>query len=239
MKLTKNIAVDLLLSDQVVRSGPFRGTYIGSYSQTVGRPKWLGTYERELHPAWRSILAASPRTIFDIGGAEGYYACGLLRALPEARLDVWEALERERGLLRRNATRNGVGDRCTIHGFCDEAALNEAIARTPPDLVISDIEGGEFELLSEAVLARLRGATLVVETHGLAVFESLLSRMRATHDAEVIEPQPRTVADWPLPWYLYATATLKHWAVQEHRVMPTPWIVAWPQNRRPTAAPSA
>lgn len=229
MRLTKNLLADWHLRSHVVRRGPFQGTYVASYSEAMGRPKWLGTYEKELHPAWRRILAGCPRRIFDIGGAEGYYACALLRALPDARLDVWEELERERGLLRHNAERNGVADRCTIHGFCDEAALVEAIARTPPDLVICDIEGGELGLLTEAMLGRLRAATLVIETHGRDVFESLLARVRTTHDAEIVDPQPRTTADWPLPWYLHATDTLKHWAVQEHRVMPTPWIVGWPR----------
>lgn len=230
MKVSKNLLAELYLGSHVVRSGPFRGTHVASYSETVGRPKWLGTYEMELHPAWRSILDTSPRTILDIGGAEGYYACGLLRALPHAHVDVWEALDRERELLRLNARANGVGDRCTIHGFCDDAALGDAITRSAPDLVICDIEGGEHELLSEAMLHRLRSAALVVETHGRDVFESLLTRVRQTHDADIIEPRPRTSSDWPLPWYLYATPTLKHWAMQEHRVLATPWIVGWPRR---------
>lgn len=242
MKITKNLLVDLLLARPVVRSGPFRGTYVQSYSSTVGRPKWLGTYEQELHPVWRRILAANPRVIFDIGGAEGYYACALLRALPQARLEVWEDLERERELIRLNAAKNGVSNRCDIHGFCDPASLAAAAERTPPNLVICDIEGGERDLLTAATLETLRTATLVVETHGLEVFNGLLELMRHTHDVEQIEPQPRTIADWPLPSYLFATDTLKHWATQEHRVMPTPWIVGWPKGTlaavRPTPSQS-
>jgi hypothetical protein len=230
MKLTKNLLVDLYLATPVVRSGPFRGTYVRSYSHTVGRPKWLGTYERELHPAWNAIIAAAPQTIYDIGGAEGYYACGLLRALPRARLEVWEALERERELLRLNAARNGVAARCGVHGLCDESALDEALRRAQPDVVICDIEGGERELLTEAMLQRLHTATLVVETHGLDVFETVRCRMQATHEVEVIEPQQRTIADWPLPWYLFGSEWHKHWTVQEHRVMPTPWVVGWPRR---------
>lgn len=237
MKLTKNLLVDLYLATPVVRSGPFRGTYVHSYSQTVGRPKWLGTYERELHPAWNTIIAAAPQTIYDIGGAEGYYACGLLRALPRAHLEVWEALERERELLRLNAARNGVAARCTVHGLCDEAALDEALRRVPPDVMICDIEGGERELLSEAMLQRLHATTLVVETHGLDVFETVRCRMQVTHEVEVIEPQQRTIADWPLPWYLFGSRWLKHWTVQEHRVMPTPWIVGWPRRCASVATP--
>jgi hypothetical protein len=239
MKITKNLLVELHLARPIIRSGPFRGTYVQSYSQTVGRPKWLGTYEKELHPAWQRILATSPRVIFDIGGAEGYYACALLRALPHARLEAWEALEREQDLLRRNAARNGVSDRCTILGFCDQSAFVAAASRTPPDLVICDIEGGERDLLTATTLDLLRRATLVVETHGMDVFDGLLTLMRDTHECEVIHPQPRTVADWPLPPYLYATDTLKHWAIQEHRVMPTPWIIGWPREDNRAAPGSA
>lgn len=237
MKITKNVLVDIHLSARIVRSGPFRGTYVQSYAQSVGLPKWLGTYEQELNPAWHRILAASPRAILDIGGAEGFYACGLLRALPKARLEVWETLDRERELLRHNASRNGVLDRCTIHGFCDSTAFAAAVNRMSPDLVICDIEGGERDLFTAATLNSLRPATLVIETHGAEVFAGLLSLIRDTHDVEVIHPRPRTVADWPLPWYIYATDTLKHWAVQERRVMPTPWIVGWPKAIRASATP--
>jgi len=230
MRLTKNILADWRLSRRTVHTGPFRGTFVESYSEGVGKPKWLGTYERELHGVWEKVLERTPRRLFVIGAAEGYYACALLRLLPGARADAWEALERERGLIATNASRNGVSGRCDVHGFCDRDALREAIARTPPDLVIMDIEGGERDLLTADVLESLRGAVLVVETHGLDVLEGLRTLVSRTHDIEVIHPEPRTAADWTLPWYLHATPTLKHHAVQEHRVMPTPWIVAWPRR---------
>jgi hypothetical protein len=87
------------------------------------------------------------------------------------------------------------------------------------------------------MLERLRDATLVIETHGTDVFECLRSRVGVTHDVDVIEPQPRTSADWTLPWYLYATEFFRHWAVQERRVMATPWIVASPRRTEITTAP--
>lgn len=231
MKLTKNLLTEWYLSRRLIRSGPFRGARVESYSETVGRPKWLGTYEKELHPVWRKILATSPKRIFDIGGAEGYYACALLYLLPNATLDVWETLDRERGLLRDNSIRSGISHRLVIHGHCDPPALEHAVMAACPDLLICDIEGGERELLTEGVLRTLQRTTLVVETHGLDVYEEILERVRMTHDTEVCEPRPRTVADWPLPWIFYATETYKHYAVQEHRVMPTPWIIGWPRGR--------
>jgi hypothetical protein len=39
--------------------------------------KLLGTYEQELHPVFEEVIAKQPRTIIDIGAAEGYYAVGL------------------------------------------------------------------------------------------------------------------------------------------------------------------
>jgi hypothetical protein len=40
-------------------------------------PKWLGTYELELHSIIKGILRAEYNTIIDIGSAEGYYSVGL------------------------------------------------------------------------------------------------------------------------------------------------------------------
>lgn len=231
MKITKSIAADLYLASGKVRHGPFRGTFLTSYPGASVRNKWLGSYEKELHSVWDRILAARPRTIFDIGGAEGLYACGLLRLLPEANLYVWETLERERDLIRRNTARNAVANRCVIHGTCDISTLKTAITRLSPDLLICDIEGAERELLTPGILDDLRSSTLVVETHGLEVFEGLLRFVSTTHDVEVIHPRPRTSADWTLPWWIYATNHFKHWAVQERRTIPTPWIIGWPRAK--------
>ena len=53
-------------------------------------PKLLGCYEFELHP---HILAAAGRgydAVINVGAAEGYYAVGLARLMPEARVYAYD-----------------------------------------------------------------------------------------------------------------------------------------------------
>ncbi|MDP6095842.1 MAG: hypothetical protein QGG67_07640 [Gammaproteobacteria bacterium] len=46
-------------------------------------PKLLGCYEQELHHVANSIAETGYKNVVNIGCAEGYYAVGLTRLLPE------------------------------------------------------------------------------------------------------------------------------------------------------------
>src|SRR5688500_985732 len=70
-----------------VRRGPFHGmTYpesaVGLAEQLV--PKLLGSYECELHGALEQVIQGDYEQVVDIGAADGYYAVGLARALPDS-----------------------------------------------------------------------------------------------------------------------------------------------------------
>src|SRR5262245_45426434 len=66
-----------------VQHGPFKG--LAYFDETVWgsiTPKWLGSYEAELHPAIEEIISRPYETIIDVGCAEGYYAVGLAATIP-------------------------------------------------------------------------------------------------------------------------------------------------------------
>ncbi len=76
----------------VVQGGPFRGmTYLAASSESCHIPKLLGCYEIELHPAIERAAARSYARVLNIGSAEGYYAIGLARRLPGARVGAFDA----------------------------------------------------------------------------------------------------------------------------------------------------
>lgn len=72
----------------IVASGPFAGMRLHpEYSEL---PKFLGTYEANLHPAIRRLTARRYDVILNIGCAEGYYAIGFARAVPGAQVQAFD-----------------------------------------------------------------------------------------------------------------------------------------------------
>src|SRR5262245_23301735 len=91
-----------------VSGGPFAGLrYPGLEPLSLG-PKLLGLYERELHGAVEDAIRAQPGVIVNVGAADGYYAVGLARRCPDARVVAYEADPAQRALLQRVASANGV-----------------------------------------------------------------------------------------------------------------------------------
>src|SRR3954453_18506601 len=164
-----------------VSGGPFAGLRYPGLGPHSLAPKLLGVYERELHGAIEDAIRAQPATIVNVGAADGYYAVGLARRCPEARVVAYEADAEQRALLSRVVAENGVT--VEIKGAASRADLAAA-------LVVMDCEGCERELLAESF-----GATVIVELHDVydpGVGDEIVRRFAATHDVTVVPtgPQP-------------------------------------------------
>lgn len=167
-------------------------------------PKILGTYELELCDVIEHLIKLRPKKILVIGAAEGYYAVGFARCLPEAKLVCWETSERGRLLQTELFEANGIEtDRRTISGFCSMSSLQDLLCcldDSGSTLIIVDIEGGEALLLDPVMLPQLRNCYLLVEIHEFAIngVEQLLSsRFSTSHSIKCIQARHRTLDDWP------------------------------------------
>ncbi|MBE7217733.1 MAG: methyltransferase [Caulobacteraceae bacterium] len=208
----------------LVLGGPFAGMlYLGDASEGGLAPRLLGTYESELHPVLEGLVARGVDRIIDVGCAEGYYAVGLARMIPDARVEAYDIDPKARAACAELARRNEVADRVEIRERFDIETLDEVPTGT---LVFVDAEGAEAEILSEHAPDALRNADLIVETHpGLrpGVTELLRDRFAPTHEVEVVRERLR-----PAPPELaarFATPLDEFLALWEWRATPTPWLV--------------
>jgi len=177
----------------VVTGGPFAGMRYPRRA-AVGRivAKLIGSYEEELHGVLEDFLRGGPRTVVNIGSAEGYYAVGLARALPEARVHAFETDAGRRALCGELARENGVEERVLLHGACTAGDLARLPA--PGDLVVCDCEGFETEVLRPDLVPWLLGARLLVELHDAFVpgtREALTARFAPTHTIRLVAEAPR------------------------------------------------
>lgn len=215
----------------VVRSGPFAGLEYPDWAMSevdLYSPKVLGTYEREIHVALEALIEAAPRRVVNIGAAEGYFAVGIARRLPDAEVHAFELDDRLRSQLATIAERNGVADRIRILGECDIAAL-EPLAG-PDTLIVSDCEGGELTLLDPVRIPALAETAMLVETHDLLVAgatQVTADRFAATHLVGRADSTPRFVDD--VPGIDFMPLVSQQLAISEFRRGPQSWLTLRPR----------
>jgi precorrin-6B methylase 2 len=212
-----------------IMGGLFAGMeFVAEAAEGPLAPKLLGVYENELHPHLTAFMAAGIDTVIDVGCAEGYYAVGLARAMPGAKVYAYDIDENAQRVCAELAARNGVTDRVIVGGEFSPDGF-EAFAGQRV-LVIVDAEGAELDILQPALSPALAGMSIIVETHDVyrpGALVTMIERFSPTHDILRVEQQPKTF-DVP-PWLVGLPHLDQLLAVWEWRAQPTPWLVMRPK----------
>lgn len=211
----------------VILSGPFQGmSFVRNVAEGCCVPKLLGCYEEELHPYVERAVSAGYAQIVNIGVAEGYYAVGLARRVPNARIFAFDIDENAQRTCAAVAEANGVAERVQVGGLFrgeDFAKHAEPDART---LLVCDIEGAERELLDPAAYPALRRMDIIVELHDCIepqLSTTVPARFAGTHDVTLVKQAGRAR---PLPEVFQQLSHLDQLlAVWEWRAGPTPWAI--------------
>ncbi|HKD09370.1 MAG TPA: hypothetical protein VKB79_25925 [Bryobacteraceae bacterium] len=152
--------------DQRILNGPFTGMkYTPSRAVCSSiMPKLLGSYEAELHDALARLVNRQYSAIVDVGCAEGYYAVGLARLLPDIPVYAYDTDADARQMCLELADANGVAERIQLGGFCTAETLG-SLPLGNRALIISDCEGYERLLFTPESLSALARHDLLIETH--------------------------------------------------------------------------
>lgn len=218
-------------SGSVVLSGPFAGmNYPVRAAEGARAARLLGAYEASLAPVIETIVARGYDLVIDVGSAEGYYAVGLARRMPGARVLACDENPKAQDLCRTLAAANGVADRVILQGRLDHAGFDQC--RGHRSLVICDIEGAEEALLDPGEAPGLLEADILVEAHdclkpGLSAV--LAARFAASHRVRRID---RRIDASGLPAWMESLGDLDRLlALWEWRIGPTPWL--WMEREEP------
>jgi precorrin-6B methylase 2 len=211
-------------------SGPFAGMeYLSAATEGALIPRLLGTYESELHPHLAAFAAEGLDCVIDVGCAEGYYAVGLARMMPQATIYARDISEKARAACTALAERNGVSDRVVVGGEFPPDGFEAFAGRRV--LVMVDAEGAELEILQPALSPALAHMNVVVETHDVfrpGALATLIERFQATHEIVRVDQQPK-IFELP-PWMKGLTHLDQLLAVWEWRLRPTPWLIMRPHR---------
>lgn len=207
----------------VIAAGPFQGmTYAVRAAEGSRAARLLGVYEASLAPVIETIVARAYPLVIDVGSAEGYYAVGLARRMPGARVLARDADPRARTLCQDLARQNGVADRVEVGGTMTHADF--AVCAAQPTVIICDIEGAEADLLDPALAPGLVQADILVECHDVlspGLTDRIAARFAATHKVTRIG----RLLDGRLPDWMETLSDLDRLiALWEWRGGPTPWL---------------
>ena len=187
----------------VVRYGVFEGLKLENGSHISDGPlamKVLGLYETELTEA---ITQRRFETIVNMGGGDGYFSVGFLHAGLAERSVTFELDPKGRETIERNARSNGVADRITILGPAGPDFAQQVLAQgidPAQTLIVCDIEGAEFDLLTAETVEKLADATWGIELHskpGSKEERQLEAAFAPTHQTRIIKATPRQWAGMP------------------------------------------
>ncbi|MDQ1159498.1 hypothetical protein QE385_003895 [Sphingomonas sp. SORGH_AS 950] len=157
-------------TDSTVQRGILTGYRIGDVhwgEAAVG--SWLlGTYEVQVC-ALLDRLASPGRLLLDIGAADGLYGIGLVAVGAFGRSICFEANSTARDRLSKRAEELVLAEKVTVYGAAEQDSIAALLASEGPlvegTVVLCDIEGGEFDLLTSEVLALFARCHVIVELH--------------------------------------------------------------------------
>jgi hypothetical protein len=185
----------------VVQRGPFSGMRIPEGYVSCRFEKTIGSYEAELHPLLGRLREEKAYTeIINVGCAEGYYAVGLLKCFPEARLVAFERSAALRDDCARLAQLNGVRDRLELGGACD----TETLASLDPEgevLLVMDVDGAELDLYDPEAVPWLKRSDFLIELHDCFIpglSDRIRPRLEANHTVSWIANCGLRYSDYPI-----------------------------------------
>ena len=214
-----------------VLSGPFAGMdFLPRSAEGCHVAKLLGCYEQPLHPFIERAVRSGYEVVLNVGCAEGYYAVGLARRMPVARVHAFDLDPRAREACAGLAEKAGVADRVEVRDEFRTADFADYAGRRV--LLLCDIEGAEKALLDPADAPALRGIDLIVECHDGAA-KVLMDRFAPSHDvAAVVDDGLRRLENAPA-WFRQLAHLDQLLATWEWRGAATPWLVMRARARRP------
>ena len=187
----KHLALQIASDHQWrVGYGLFAGMQISPvawWDQTDLASKILGFYELEVLNVLSQVDRSRYRYFVDLGAADGYYAIGAMRAGVFQKTFCFEMSGRGREVIRANAALNNVSESVAVFGYADQRfyeSLPEV--QLSATVILIDIEGGEFDLLTDELLFRLKDSMLVIELHEFMVDDGSAKLKRLVDKLEKI-----------------------------------------------------
>jgi hypothetical protein len=195
----KKIAKQLYIeAGGIIDRGPFKGMHLGEkihWGKADVASKIYGLYESEVLDI---IQGKKFDSLINLGAADGYYPIGMLREKMVGHAYCFEENPRGKKFISENARLNKIDGGISIYGRAD-SKFHGLIPQNivgGNNLLLCDIEGGEFDLFSDEVVAVFKRSTFIIEIHDFK-FDDGQKRKQALidtfkdFDVEIVKSKPK------------------------------------------------
>ncbi len=218
----------------IVDRGPFKGMSLGKkihWGKADVASKIFALYESELLDI---ISGNSFTSLINLGAADGYYPIGMLMQNMVNHAYCFEENPLGKKFILENAELNNIKGAISIYGRADAKfykQLPEGIAGGN-NLLLCDIEGGEFDLFTADVVQAFSQSTFIIEIHGFkfingAEKKQTLIDLFNNHNVEIIKSQPKQWSD--IPQIIALNDNDRALVCSEGRRVLGEWLVATPK----------
>ena len=211
----------------IVLDGPLKGLdFLKKSAEGCHVAKLLGIYEQPLHKHLQPILTGHYEKVINLGCAEGYYAVGFAKAVPDIISYAFDTNPIAQKACRDLAEKNGVDQRVIVKG---EFSIEDFESYGGDAAVVfCDIEGAEEELLDIEEAPVLADLDLIVESHEClrpGITKKLIERFSSTHQVELVADNGMRELTKTPNWFSELSHLDQLLATWEWRSGPTPWLV--------------
>lgn len=157
-------------SDGRVMYGPFKGMKVDkdlSWGTASLSGKLLGLYENGVLKELDKILKEEKiQTFINLGAADGFFSVGVARNKKIKKCICFEINKNSHKSIIRNAKKNNVFEKFSIFGEAStEDLVNLDWDSLGNCLLLSDIEGCEYELFNNQLIKKMNNCILIIEIH--------------------------------------------------------------------------
>lgn len=222
------------LHHNVVAYGPFKGmslTETAFWGTLDHTGQILGTYERHIIDYILSLELADDSPFIDVGAADGYHAVGMALTGRFAKVIAFELTDLGRQSLAERAKANGV--EIDIREAATSSTIEALVQQHHGGVILIDIEGAEYDILTSNTLHSLRNFNVIVELHVKRAEDNhrrelLIQRAGKHFHASILRRAP-----FPVDKFRELDGFDDHHrmlAFSEGRVNSMPWLVLNPQT---------
>ena len=199
----KRIAKQLFMeANGIVKRGLFEGMHLGEeihWGKADVASKIFGLYESEVI---EFIKDKHYKSLINLGAADGYYPIGILMKKMAKHAYCFEENPLGAKYINANAKLNRLNGDISIYGRADSQFYKQL-----PDgviggnnLVLCDIEGGEFDLFTDEVISVFSQSSFIIEIHDFK-FDDGKNKRKALIDSfkdfdiEMVKSRPKRWSD--------------------------------------------
>ena len=151
-----------------VAYGPFKGMKLSEdvwWSKNDRITQTLGIYEEHILDKLRFFSAQGATSFIDVGAADGYFAVGMAYSKIYSQVFAFEIEPKGQEKIKQSANRNLCSHAVHVFGEANVTSIDKLISKDIKTTVLIDIEGAEYDFLSEEMLSLLSNSYVICELH--------------------------------------------------------------------------